>query len=145
MTSKVVSYKVTDLKSLDENWGYIQEDTPEGSLVPVPKSVVEWIKELEKTKNGILTRNVELIGENAQLTMQVRELESQLPKWISTNDRLPDISGEYQVVHKSIRGSARFVTTDIFDARNRQWQRAILPELHTHWAELLPLPPEAGE
>lgn len=36
------------------------------------------IEELVKAKREILTRNVELIGENAQLTMKIKELESDL-------------------------------------------------------------------
>lgn len=102
----------------------------------------ERVKELER-KNS--TDYIEYQRKTQEQAKRIAELEQQLPKWISTDDRLPDISGEYQVVHKSIRGSSRFVTTDIFNARNSQWQRAILPKLHTHWAELLPPPPTTEE
>lgn len=131
-------YKASDEFKVGE--AYLKDEA--NKVMDAMEARIKELEErLEDVQNTMATENVDLGMENFKLQERIKELESQLPKWISTNDRLPDKSGEYQVVHKSIRGSSRFVTTDIFNARNSQWQRAILPKLHTHWAELLPPPP----
>lgn len=58
---------------------YVKEDADK-----VMDAMEARIKELVKAKRDILTRNVELIGENAQLTMQVRELEATISKMETT-------------------------------------------------------------
>lgn len=50
----------------------------------------ELEKRLEDTQNTMATENTDLGMENFKLKERIKELESQLPKWISVKDRLPE-------------------------------------------------------
>lgn len=96
------------------------------------------IKELVKAKRDILTRNVELIGENAQLTMQVRELEATIskmetttPKWISVKDRLPP-KGQHVLVVRNHRLRSLYPIDVVCWSEDY-----ITHDIVTHW---MPLP-----
>ncbi|MCQ2106376.1 MAG: hypothetical protein MJZ26_11360 [Fibrobacter sp.] len=70
---------------------------------------------------------------------RIKELESQLPKWISVKDRLPCEDGEYQVVYKHKNG-AMVASFDEWDNDCQDWMNATDRASVVAWAELLPTP-----
>lgn len=98
---------------------------------------------MEKQIRTLENDKEEMYESNLVLQARIKELESQLPKWIAVKDRLPTEDGEYQVVYK-LKNGGMLSTFDEWDNDYKFWCAAETSVV-VYWAELLPLPPEAGE
>lgn len=91
-------------------------------------------KRLEDVQYSMATENTDLGMENFKLKERVKELESQLPKWISVKDRLPNV-GDIVLVCFADRAKSHYFPIDVV-----RWDSSYeLQEISVaHW---MPLPP----
>lgn len=86
--------------------------------------IKELKKRLEDVQNTMATENVDLGMENFKLKERIKELESQLPKWISVNDRLPNEKEQYKllwVAHVSMDNLIKYLYEASFDYETKQF------------------------
>ena len=98
--------------------------------------------DLERTAQQWKGWSVEGVARKA--IAYIEQLETQVPKWISVEERLPEESGYYLYLCDSpIRGLQNGVGVSYFQHKAKLWKKVYNPCV-THW---MPLPetPEEGE
>lgn len=104
--------------------------------------IKELEKQLEDVQNTMATENVDLGMENFKLKERVKELELQIPKWVSVKDvnNRPNEIGDYVLVCDYVN---RTRGTAIYQNGKFTLTTCGIAELNiTHW---MPLPPTTEE
>ena len=108
----------------------------------IESDALAYIQQLEKMLGESFARNAPALEAAYGLAEKVKKLESQAPKWISVEERLPETRGTYiaHIVHRYNKAdSYSRVCIEYFDTEDMWISLHDVYEV-THWMPLPELP-----